>query len=148
MKTAFKELRLKQLDRTVAQYPARSVASRPRGGWVRAVRQALGVSAAELARTLGTSRQLPLQLEKAEAGDSITLRSLRNAANALDCDLVYALVPKSGTMQELGERRVRAAAKKHVLKAEHSMAIEDQAAGDVEAAVATEVRRRAKGNRA
>ena len=64
---------------------------RPPNGWIRALRQSLGVSSGDLARRMGTSRQLPLQLEKGEAEDRITLRSLRAVAEALDCDLVYAL---------------------------------------------------------
>jgi len=60
---------------------------------------------------LGTSRQLPLQLEKGEAEDRITLKSLRAVANALDCDLVYALVPRADTMQGVIENRARSEAK-------------------------------------
>ena len=72
------------------------------------MREAAAISAGELGRMMGVSRQLPLQFEKAEADDSITLRSLRTVADALDCDLVYALVPRSGstlTMAATGERR-------------------------------------------
>jgi predicted DNA-binding mobile mystery protein A len=82
-----------------------------------------------------------LQLEKAEAEDRITLKSLRTAANALDCDLVYALVPKAGTMEDLIENRARAQARKQVLGVEHSMALEDQAVGRVDEAVEAETRR-------
>jgi hypothetical protein len=49
----------------------------------------------KVARTLKSSRQLPVQLEKAEAEDRVTLKSLRAAAQALGCELVYALVPKA-----------------------------------------------------
>src|SRR5271156_63187 len=148
MRTEFRNLRLKQLDRSLEPYRAAGKVSRPTKGWIHAIRQALGVSSGELARRLGTSRQLPLQLEKAEAGDRITLKSLRAAANALDCDLVYALVPKSGSMQNLAETRARVQARKHVLGVEHSMALEDQAVGRGDEAVEAEtlrlVRKRAR----
>jgi predicted DNA-binding mobile mystery protein A len=101
------------------------------------------MSAAELGRILGTSRQLPLQFEKAEAEDSITLKSLRNVANALDCDLVYALAPRAGSMLELVENRTRAKARKSVQRVEHSMALEDQAVGRIDEAVEAEARRTA-----
>jgi predicted DNA-binding mobile mystery protein A len=94
-----------------------------------------------LARRLGTSRQLPLQLERGEAEDRITLKSLRTVANALDCDLVYALVPRASTLQHLIENRARAEAKDRVLGVEHSMALEDQAAGKIDEAVEAETRR-------
>ena len=80
-------------------------------------------------------------MEKAEAEDRITLKSLRAAANALDCDLVYALVPRADTMQELIEGRARADAQKHVIGVEHSMALENQAAGNIDEAVEAETRR-------
>lgn len=96
---------IEQLDRALAGFRAARIAPRPAHGWIRAIREALGVSSGELGRTLGVSRQLPLQFEKAEAEDSITLKSLRTVANALDCDLVYALTPRAGSLRKLAELR-------------------------------------------
>src|SRR5271163_1047916 len=141
MRTEFRNLRLKQLDRSLGPYQVAGKVSRPAKGWIHAIRQALGVSSGELARRLGTSRQLPLQLAKGEAEDRITLKSLRTAANALDCDLVYAFVPRAGSMQELIENRARAEAKNRVLGVEHSMALENQAVGSLDEAVEAETRR-------
>lgn len=141
MRTDFRKLRLKQLDRSLVPFRAAREIPPPAKGWIRAIRQALGVSSGELARQMGTSRQLPLQLEKGEAADSITLRSLRAMADALDCDLVYALVPRAGSMQQLVEARARAEAKQRVLAVEHSMALEDQAVGRIEEAVEEETHR-------
>lgn len=144
MRREFRNLRLKQLDRTLEPYRAARKVPRPSKGWIRAIRQALGISSGELARRLGTSRQLPLQLEKSEAEDKITLKSLRAVANALDCDLVYALVPRAASMEELIENRARAEARQRVLGVEHSMALENQAAGNVNEAVEAEARRLAR----
>ena len=144
MRSEFRNLRLKQLDRSLEQYQAARKVPRPSKGWIRAIRQVLGVSSGELARRLGTSRQLPLQLEKSEAEDRITLKSLRAVANALDCDLVYALVPRAASMEELIENRVRAEARQRVLGLEHSMALENQAVGNLDEAVEAEARRVAR----
>jgi predicted DNA-binding mobile mystery protein A len=144
MRSEFRNLRLKQLDRSLEQYQAARKVPRPSKGWIRAIRQALGVSSWELARRLGTSRQLPLQLEKSEAEDRITLKSLRAVANALDCDLVYALVPRAASMEELIENRARTEARQRVLGVEHSMALENQAVGNLDEAVEAEVRRVAR----
>ena len=144
MRSEFRNLRLKQLGRSLEPYQAARKVLRPSKGWIHAIREVLGVSSGELARRLGTSRQLPLQLEKSEAEDRITLKSLRAAANALDCDVVYALVPRAASLEELIENRVRAEARQRVLGVEHSMALEDQAAGNLDEAVETEVRRIAK----
>jgi len=141
MRSEFKNLRLKQLDRALEPYRVAREVPRPSKGWIRTIRQALGISSGELARRLGTSRQLPLQMEKGEAEDRITLKSLRAAANALDCDLVYAFVPRAGSMQELIENRARAEAKDRVRAVEHSMALENQAVGRIDEAVEAETRR-------
>lgn len=141
MRDEFRNLRLKQLDRTLKPFRAAAKNTRPQKGWLRAIREAAGISASEVARTLKTSRQLPAQLEKAEAEDRITLKSLRVAAHALGCELVYALVPKANTLQELVEERARTQAKKHVLGVEHSMALENQAVGRVDEAVEAETNR-------
>ena len=141
MRSDFKNLRQKQLDRVLKPFRSARKVPRPSKGWIRSIRQALGVSSGELARRLGTSRQLPLQLEKGEFEDRITLKSLRAVANALDCDLVYALVPRARSLQELLEKRARAEAKDRVLGVEHSMALENQAAGKLDEAVEAETQR-------
>jgi predicted DNA-binding mobile mystery protein A len=145
MRNEFRNLRLKQLDRMLESFRAAQSVPRPPKGWIRAVREAIGISAGELGRILGSSRQLPLQFEKAEADDSITLKSLRTVAGALDCDLVYAIVPRAGSTRALVENRARTLAKKHVLDVEHSMALEDQAVGGIDEAVEHEMRRLARG---
>jgi len=141
MRNEFRNLRLKQLDRTLETFRAGAKIPRPQKGWLRAIREATGISASEVARTLKTSRQLPIQLEKAEAEDRITLKSLRAAANALGCDLVYALVPKASSLHDLVEERARSQATKQILGVERSMVLEDQAVGRVEEAVETETKR-------
>jgi predicted DNA-binding mobile mystery protein A len=69
--------------------------ARPPRGWVRAVREALGMSAAALAARLGTTAGAVTRLEQSEASDRIRLETLRRAADALGCDLVYLLIPRS-----------------------------------------------------
>ncbi|HKC72010.1 MAG TPA: hypothetical protein VKB60_10325, partial [Terriglobales bacterium] len=76
-----------------------------------------------------------------EAEYRITLGSLRNAADALGCQLVYALLPKNGSIQELAEESARTKAAENVRAVEHSMALEDQAVGGVEEKIAEETRR-------
>src|ERR1700678_4522952 len=122
MRNEFRTLRLKQLDRTLKPFRAAAKNPRPQKGWLRAIREAAGISASEVARILKTSRALPAQLEKAEAEDRITLKSLRAAANALNCDLFYVMVPKRETLRKLVEERARAEAKRQVLSVEHLMA--------------------------
>ena len=140
MRNDFRQLRSKQLDRALAPLRSANV-PRPPKGWIRAIREALGLSSAELAARMKTNRSLIVQQEKAEADDRITLKSLRAFATALDCDLVYAFVPRAGDLEQLVEARVRAAARTNVLGVEHSMALENQASGNLEQAIEAEALR-------
>ena len=64
-------------------------------------------------------------LEHAEARSTVTLQSLRRAANALDCDLVYALVPREG-LEAFRDRQAREVASAIGIRASHSMSLERQ----------------------
>ena len=93
-------------------------------------------------KKLGQSRRRIQEFEDAEAKDRITLHSLRRVAAAMDCELVYAIVPKTGTISDLAERRAQA--EEDVRDVEHSMALEKQATGNIEEAIEKETKRRLK----
>src|ERR1035441_2089832 len=65
----------------------------PVRGWIKAIREALGMSTAQLAKRLAVKQPSVVALEQSEAKGTIELATLRRVANALDCTLVYALVP-------------------------------------------------------
>jgi enoyl-CoA hydratase/carnithine racemase len=90
---------------------------------------------------LRKSLSLVIYLEKSEADYRITLGNLRDAADALGCQLVYALVPKSGNIQELAEQLARSKAAENVRAVEHTMALEDQAVGGVQEKIEEETKR-------
>ena len=100
-------------------------------GWVRAIRNALGLTGAQLARRLGIRPASLSELEKNEATGRITLATLKRAAEALDCTLVYALVPKQ-SLEKTVEDAAKAAAQKELVAALHTMELEAQGvrAGD------------------
>lgn len=77
--------------------------------WLRAVRQAAGIPVEEVARRLGVIKWEVFRLEKAERSSRIGMATLRRAAAALGCELVYALVPKEGSLEDLAneQRKVR-----------------------------------------
>ena len=132
MRDDFRNLRLKQLDRASAPFrPAVSVA-RPVKGWVRAIREAIGVSSAELARRMGTSRQLSLQQEKAEGrGQDHSQESANLGQRALIATWSTLWFREPTSVEDLMSNRARIQAKKNVLGVEHSMALEDQAVGNM-----------------
>lgn len=141
MKTEFKKLRLKQLGRTIEPFLGTRNSPRPQRGWIRAIREATGIPLRQLSQKLRKSPPLVLYLEKSEAEYRITLGNLRDAADALGCQLVYALVPKSGSIQELAEERLRTKVAENVRAVEHSMALENQAVGNVEEKIEEETER-------
>lgn len=101
----------------------------PPKGWVRAIRDAIGMSGGQLARRLGMTPQSVADLEKSEAAGKASLETLRRAAAAMDCALVYALVPRT-SLEEMVRGRARAIALRELGGVAHSMAIEDQQAPD------------------
>lgn len=141
MKPEYRRLRLNQLTQTLAPFGEAKRQIRPQKGWLRAIREALGITLEQVGHSIGTTRQKILAFEYAEAQDRITLRSLRKVAGAMGCDLVYAVVPQSGTIKELAEQRARGEAAKRVLAVEHSMVLENQAAGNVQEKIEEETKR-------
>jgi len=99
--------------------------ARPVRGWVRAIRDALGMSAAELAARLGTTQTSVTRLEASERDGRIRLDTLTRAANALGCDLVYALVPRVPLEDQVRAQAERTLARDFTTVA-NSMRLEDQ----------------------
>jgi predicted DNA-binding mobile mystery protein A len=141
MKPEYRAIRLRQLTRTLEAFDSARTQPRPPRGWMRAIREALGLTLDQVGRWLKVSRQQIAKYETAEADDRITLATLRRVAEAMGCELVYAIVPKSGSFADLNEKQAREQATKRVLAAEHTMALENQAAGNVEQAIADETQR-------
>lgn len=84
-----------RLDARTEGFRATAGGARPHKGWIRAVRDALGMTTSEMASRMGIIQQNITALERSEVRDTIKLDTLRRAAAALECDLVYALVPRT-----------------------------------------------------
>jgi predicted DNA-binding mobile mystery protein A len=141
MKSQFRQLRLSQLDRGGVT-EARNLPPRPSGGWLASVREAFGLSLAEVGRRLRLPRQNVQKFERAEATDRVTLGTLRRVASALGCDLIYVLVPKSGSFAELAERPAREGAARDVQRVIQTMALEDQKPENATQLIEDEAKRR------
>jgi len=98
---------------------------RPDRGWIRAIREAIGMTTGQFAKRLGVSQPRIAALERAEANEVVTLKSLRQAAEALDCVLVYALVPKT-SLEDLVKERARYVAEQQLARTNHTMRLENQ----------------------
>lgn len=110
------------------EFGAVQVPARPPAGWLRAIREALGMSAAELGRRLDMSPQGVSDLERSEAEEGIRLTSLRKVADGLGCDLEYVLVPRHprGLQGQVIDQALRVA-RAELAPVRHTMALEAQA---------------------
>ena len=103
----------------------------PSKGWIRAIRDALGMSALQLGTRLSVKSQSVADQEKSEAHGTIQLKTLRNVAEALDCTLVYALVPNS-SLEDAVQTRARDIARKELARIGHTMDLEAQGLSQAE----------------
>ncbi len=97
----------------------------PKEGWIRTLRTALGMSSPQLATRLGVSKSQASQMERMEMEDRITLKQLRRVAKALDCELVYALVPRK-SVDSMIRDRAKQKAENLVNKTDVQMKLEAQ----------------------
>jgi predicted DNA-binding mobile mystery protein A len=115
----------RQLDKRLNLLRKKELFARPPRGWIKAIRESLGMTTRQFARRIGIVQSRAVDIEKAEVKGSITLDSLERAARALDCELVYALVPRN-PLETMVQERANRIAKRRLKQAAHSMALEDQ----------------------
>jgi predicted DNA-binding mobile mystery protein A len=128
MAQEFARLKRKQIEDQVRPFRRLARAQTPRGGWVRAIREGLGMSAQQLGARVRVKRQTIENLERSEANGKITLDSLNRVAKALGCRVVYALVPEK-PLDEMQRERARQIAESVVKPVSHSMRLEAQSIG-------------------
>ncbi|MGY8678552.1 mobile mystery protein A [Bradyrhizobium sp. UFLA05-153] len=124
---------IRHLDNRFGTLRALSHAQRPPKGWIRAIRDALGMTTAQYAKRLGVSQPRIVELEKSEQSGSLTLNTLQRAAEALGCRLVYVLVPER-PLAEVVSKRAAEIAERQSRAIEQTMRLEDQAVEDNRAA--------------
>src|SRR5687768_8431485 len=118
-----------QLDKRIAALRPLTGTAKPSRGWVRAIRETLGMTTRQLADRMGISQPTLVRLEKSEAAGTITLSSLERAAEALGCRVVYALVPHK-SLTETIEGRASALAEQQLASVEQTMRLEAQGVRD------------------
>lgn len=98
----------------------------PPTGWIKAVRTAIGMSLQQLSNRLSITRQSVQEIEQREKDGSLTIKSLRETAAALDMQLVYGFVPQDASLDALIDRKANELAKQIVLRTSNTMKLEDQ----------------------
>lgn len=121
-----KSLQLQQLNSKMLGFATLKQVAIPPTGWIKAIRTAIGMSMQQLGNKLNVSKQGILDIEKREKDGSITIKSLKEIARALDMQLVYGFVPNDGSLDALIEKRATDLATKIVLRTSNTMKLEDQ----------------------
>lgn len=125
MQKRYRWLTLHQFDQTLSQLKPLLNLPVPNTGWIRAIRESLGMTAKQLAKRLGVSPPRITQLEADETDGRVTIKTLRRSAEALDCVLVYGLVPRT-SLEEMVKQQARKVAQAQVQYVSHSMQLEAQ----------------------
>ncbi len=122
-----RSLQLQQLNRKMQGFAKLKEVAIPPTGWIKAIRTALGMSMQQLGNRLNVSKQGVMDMEKREKDGSITIKSLREIARAMDMQLVYGFVPNDGSLDALIEKRATELAIQIVMRTANTMKLEDQA---------------------
>lgn len=128
MNTALRTRARTRLDERLSVLRAPELAPPPKG-WIKAVREALGMTGQQFAARMGIKPPTVIDLEKSEALGTIQLKTLSRAADALGCKLVYALVPRT-SLQDAVEARARKIAMRALKRVAHTMKLEDQSVAE------------------
>lgn len=122
-----KSLQLQQLNSKMLGFASLKEVAMPPTGWIKAIRTAIGMSMQQLGNKLNISKQGVMDIEKREKDGSITIKSLRGIARAMDMQLVYGFVPNDGSLDALIEKRATELATQIVMRTANTMKLEDQA---------------------
>lgn len=131
MRPQQKSLVREQLDATLNRLSGTRDVQRPVKGWLRAIREALGMSGKQFARRLRVAPPRITALEKNELSGSVTIKTMQQAADALDCVFVYAVIPRE-SLADIVCKRAWSLAGKRLGRVSHSMLLEAQELSDEE----------------
>lgn len=121
-----KSLQIQQLNSKMLAFASLQKVATPPTGWVKAIRNAIGMSMLQLGNRLSITKQSVQDIERREKDGSVTIKALREAAKALDMQLVYGFVPNDGTLEALIDRKAKELATHIVQRTSNTMKLEDQ----------------------
>ena len=120
------KLQFQQLNEKMLQLSGMQHVIVPPIGWIKAIRNGIGMSMEQLGKKLSITKQGVMDIEKREKEGAITIKSMQEIAKAMDMKLVYGFVPNEGDLEQMIETRAIEMAKKIVERTSNTMKLEDQ----------------------
>jgi predicted DNA-binding mobile mystery protein A len=120
------KLQFQQLNEKIDQLTGLQHVIVPPIGWIKAIRNGIGMSMEQLGKKLSITKQGVMDIEKREKEGAITIKSMQEIAKAMDMKLVYGFVPNEGDLEQMIEARAIEMAKKIVERTSNTMKLEDQ----------------------
>ena len=130
-----KKLAREQLDETMKSFKSLKAMSAPRKGWIRAIRDTLGMTGVQLAKRLKVNQQRVARIEQDEVLGKVTLNTMQNAAEAMDCVFVYGVVARD-SLEQIVREQAELVAKKRMARSNQMMRLEKQELSEAEKAKA------------
>jgi len=121
------KLQFQQLNEKMNQLTGLQHVIVPPTGWIKAIRNGIGMSMEQLGKKLSITKQGVMDIEKREKEGAITIKSMQEIAKAMDTQFVYGFIPKAGSLEQMIETRALEIAAKIVERTSTTMKLEDQA---------------------
>ena len=127
--TENRKLIMQQIDNKMSAYRGTATIPPPGEGWIQAIRMALNMTQEQLAKKIGITPQSLSDFEKREKNGTITLNSLRQVAKALEMELLYAIVSREETLEQIIDGKAMEKAREIVNRTDDNMKLEGQGTG-------------------
>lgn len=124
MKT--KKLIREQLDKKIDKFYNLDEVVIPPEGWIYSIRQGINMSLRQLGQRLSITPQSVKEIEEREKNGTISIKVLKQVAEALDMKFVYGFIPAEKTLEAMIEKRAEELAKRIVERTSTQMGLEDQ----------------------
>lgn len=119
------KLAMKQIERRIAALRSTAKETNLHSGWISYIREAICMTQNILAKQIGLNQATVQQMEKREATGKVTIETMRKIAAAMECEFIYAIIPKQD-LSEFLQKKAIAKATNLVNEADVHMTLEDQ----------------------
>ncbi len=119
-----KKIQIDQLDRMIKPIVEAGDFAMPERGWINLIRNTINISEEQFSDRLKLNRGGIFSLERSEKDGSISIDTLSEVAEALEMKLIYAIIPKDGTLDQFISRKAKTLATQIVLDSDPTIKID------------------------